>query len=208
MKRFSIRSLFQGWDNSTQVPSAAMSISRQRPVSLQPFLFCETPVQIYLMTCYAAVREDVVFVGPGSFEKWNNEDYEHATDYETWNHRYDSEATQKRTGKWYWKDLDPDLKNENSQDLKDRGIISKYRLGALDLREKANSSGKRAIHFLGLAILNHVVSAVEARIATKRFNNRLQNTLMQTQARAFDIGVQVDRFTGALTGTLVLRKIF
>ena len=105
------------------------------------------------------------------------EDYEHATDYETWDHRYDSEATQKRTGKWYWGDLDPDLKNENSQDLKDRGIISKYRLGALDLREKANDTRKSAIHFLGLTILNHVVSAVEARITTKRFNSRSQNPI-------------------------------
>ncbi|MCY3743522.1 MAG: DUF5683 domain-containing protein [Candidatus Poribacteria bacterium] len=158
--------------------------------------------------CYEAVRENVVFIGAGSFEDWNNEDYEHATDYETWNHRYDSEATQKRTGKWYWKDLDPDLKNENSQDLKDRAIISKYRLGALDLRQKSNNTGKRAIHFLGFAILNHVVSAVEARITTKRFNTRLQNPISQSRTRTFDIDVRTDSSTGAMTGMLVLRKRF
>ena len=158
--------------------------------------------------CYAAVREHVVFIGPGSFEKWNDEDYEHATDYETWNHRYDSEATRKRTGKWYWEDLNPDDKNENSQDLKNRGFISKDRLGALNLREKANDTLKRATSFLGLVLLNHAISAVEARITTKRFNSRLENTLTQPQTRAFDIDVQADRFTGALIGTLVLRKRF
>ncbi|MCG9131739.1 hypothetical protein J5I95_08665 [Candidatus Poribacteria bacterium] len=158
--------------------------------------------------CYEAVREHIVFIGPGSFEKWNNEDYEHATDYETWNHKYDSDATRERTGKWYWKDLNPDLKNENHEDLKKRGLGSKYRLGALDLREKANDTSKRAIHFLGLAILNHAISAVEARITTKRFNSRLENMSIQTQTPAFDIDVQADRFTGALTSTLVLRKRF
>ena len=155
------------------------------------------------------VRDHVIFIGAGSFEDWDPiEDFEHATQFETWNHKYDSEATRNRTGKWYWADLNPDLKNENHGDLEERGLGSKYRLEAFDLRQKANDTFERAKFFLGLAILNHVVSAVEARIATKRFNNRLQNTLMQTQARAFDIGVQVDRFTGTLTGTLALRKIF
>ena len=33
---------------------------------------------------------------PGSFEDWDPiEDFEHATQYETWNHPYDSEATPK-----------------------------------------------------------------------------------------------------------------
>lgn len=176
--------------------------------SLATFFVLRNSGSNILEDCYEAVREHVVFIGPGSFEEWNNEDYEHATDYETWDHRYDSKATQKRTGKWYWKDLDPNLKNENSEDLKEKGIISKYRLEALDLREKANDTGKRAIHFLGLAILNHVVSAVEARITTKRFNSRLENMPTLTQTRTFDIDVQMDKFTGALTSTLVLRKRF
>lgn len=155
------------------------------------------------------VREHVVFIGPGSFEDWDPiEDFEHATQYETWNHDYDTEATQKRTGKWYWKDLDPDLKNERHRDLEKRGITSSYRQEAFDLREQANDTFERAKFFLGLAILNHAISAVEARITTKRFNSRLENTLTQPQTRAFDIDVQADRFTGALTGTLVLRKRF
>ena len=155
------------------------------------------------------VRDHVIFIGAGSFEDWDPiEDFEHTTQYETWNHDYDSEATRKRTGKWYWKDLNSDLKNENHRDLEERGLGSKYRLEAFDLRQKANDTFERAKFFLGLAILNHVVSAVEARITTKRFNSRSQNPIAQTRNRTFDIDVQTDSSTGALTSALVLRKRF
>ena len=155
------------------------------------------------------VRDHVVFIGPGSFEDWDPiEDFEHATQYETWNHDYDSEATRKRTGKWYWADLNPDLKNENHRDLEERGLGSKHRLEAFDLRQKANDTFERAKFFLGLAILNHVVSAVEARITTKRFNTRSQNPISQARNRTFDIDVQMDNATGAMTSTLILRKRF
>ena len=155
------------------------------------------------------VREHVVFIGPGSFEDWDPiEDFEHAADHETWNHKYDSEAARQRTGKWYWEDLNPDLKNENHEDLQKRDLGSKYRLGASELRQKANDTFERAKFFLGLAILNHVVSAVEARITTKRFNSRSQNPISQTRNRTFDIDVQMDSATGALTSALVLRKRF
>ena len=155
------------------------------------------------------VRDHVIFIGAGSFEDWDPiEDFEHATQYETWNHDYDSEATRKRTGKWYWADLNPDLKNENHRDLEERGLGSKYRLDAFELRQKANDTFERAKFFLGLAILNHVVSAVEARITTKRFNSRMQNPISQTRNRTFDIDVQTDSATGAMTSVLVLRKRF
>ena len=155
------------------------------------------------------VRQHVIFIGAGSFEDWDLiEDFEHATQYETWNHDYDSEATRKRTGKWYWEDLNPDLKDENHRVLEERGLGSKYRLDAFDLRQKANDTFERSKFFLGLAILNHVISAVEARITTKRFNTRLQSPISQTRTRTFDIDVQTDSSTGALTSTLVLRKRF
>ena len=155
------------------------------------------------------VRQHVTFIGPGSFEDWDLiEDFEHATQYETWNHDYDTKDTQKRTGKWYWRDLDPDLKNEKHRDLEKRDITSKHRLEAFNLREKANNTFERAKFFLGVAILNHVVSAVEARITTKRFNTRLQNTSTQTQANALEIDLRTDISAGALTGALVLRKRF
>ena len=155
------------------------------------------------------VRDHVIFIGAGSFEDWDPiEDFEHATQYETWNHDYDSEATRARTGKWYWADLNPDLKNENHRDLEERELGSKYRLEAFELRQKANDTFERAKFFLGLAILNHVVSAVEARITTKRLNSRMQNTLTQTQTRPFDIDIQTDILTGEWTGAVVLQKTF
>jgi len=154
----------------------------------------------------SVVRQHVNFIGPGSFEDWDPiEDFEHATQYETWNHVYDSEATRKRTGKWYWSDLDPNLKNEP-----DLGIAfdSRYRLEAFDLRQEANDTFQLARTILGMAILNHVVSAVEARISTKRFNNRLQRTMTQARVNALEIDLQTDISAGGLTGALVLRKSF
>lgn len=152
------------------------------------------------------VREHVCFIGPGSFEDWDPiEDFEHATQYENWNHVYDSEETRKRTGKWYWCDLDPGLKNEPDVDI---AFESPHRKEARGLRRKANDTFERAKFFLGMAILNHVVSAVEARITTKRFNTRVQNTPMQTGVNAFEIDVQTDISAGALTSALVLRKRF
>ena len=152
------------------------------------------------------VREHVNFIGSGSFEDWDPiEDFEHATQYETWNHVYDSDETRKRTGKWYWADLDPGLKNEPDLDI---DFESPYRLEAYELRQKANDTFERAKLFLGIAILNHVVSAVEARITTKHFNTRLQDTSMQTRTNTFEIDLQSDMSAGALTGLLVLRKRF
>lgn len=152
------------------------------------------------------VRRHLTFIGPGSFEDWDPiEDFEHATQYETWNHVYDSEETRTRTGKWYWSDLDPNLKNEPDLDI---DYDSRHRLEAFDLRQQANDTFQRARTVLGLAILNHVVSAVEARITTKRLNNRLQNMPTQTQNSAFEIDLHTDMQAGALTSALVLRTRF
>lgn len=146
------------------------------------------------------VRENVIFIGPGSFGEWDEiEDYEHATQYENWNHVYDSEATRNRTGKWYWKDLDPSLK-----DAKDTSIEfdSKHRLQAYDLRQEANDTFENARTVLGLVILNHVFSAVEARISTKRWNNK------QQQNRAFEVVFKTDFSTDAPRSALVLKRKF
>ncbi len=155
------------------------------------------------------VRQHVVFIGAGSFEDWDPiEDFEHATQYETWNHVYDSEATRERTGKWYWADIDPTLKNEKHGDIENKGISSKQRLEAYDLRQQANDTFERARFFLGLAILNHVISAVEARITTKRINARLESTAAQAQTRMFDIDIKTDMLTGTTSGAIILRKRF
>lgn len=146
------------------------------------------------------VKQNIIFIGPGSFDKWDIvEDFEHATQYENWNHVYDSEETHNRTGKWYWKDLDPSLKNERDSTIE---FDSKYRLEAFDLRQKANDTFQSARTVLGLVILNHVFSAVEARITTKRWNAK------QQQTGSLEIDLQTDISTGALTGILVLKKKF
>ena len=151
------------------------------------------------------VRQYVIFDGPGSFEDWDPvEDFEHATQYENWNHVYDSGETRKRTGKWYWDDA-KSFKDEADVDI---DFDSRHRLEAFDLRQRANDTFQRARTILGLAIFNHVVSAVEARITTKRFNARLQRTLTQTKTDTFEIDVQTDMSAGTLAGVLVLRKRF
>ena len=146
------------------------------------------------------VRENVIFIGPGSFKEWDEiEDYEHATQYENWNHVYDSETTRNRTGKWYWKDLDPSLKDAEDTSIE---FNSKHRLKAYDLRQEANDTFESARTVLGLVILNHVFSAIEARISTKRVNNK------QQQNQAFAVEFKTDFSTDAPRGTLVLKKKF
>ena len=151
------------------------------------------------------VRQHVIFDGPGSFEDWDPiEDFEHATQYENWDHVYDSEETRRRTGKWYWDDA-KSFKDEADVDIE---FDSPHRLAAFDLRQQANDTFQLARTVLGMAILNHVVSAVEARITTKRINTRLQNSLTQAATGTFKIDLQTDISTGTLAGVLVLRKRF
>ncbi len=146
------------------------------------------------------VRENVIFIGPGSFENWDPiEDFEHATQYENWNHAYDSEKTRNRTGKWYWKDIDPSLKEEKDTSIE---VDSKYRLEAFDLRQEANDTFQQARTVLGLVILNHVFSAVEARITTKRWNQK------QQQTSNINIELNTELSAGSLKSALVLRKQF
>ncbi len=151
------------------------------------------------------VRQHVIFDGPGSFEDWDPvEDFEHATQYENWDHVYDSEETRKRTGKWYWDDARA-FKDEADVDIE---FDSPHRLEAFNLRQQANDTFQLARTVLGMLLLNHVVSAVEARITTKRFNTRLQNTPIATKMGAFEMDVHTDIATGKLTAVLALRKTF
>lgn len=146
------------------------------------------------------VRDNIIFIGPGSFEAWDLiEDFEHASQYENWNHVYDSDETRVRTGKWYWKDLDPSLKDEKDTAIE---FDSKHRLEAYDLRKKANDTFQSARTVLGMVILNHVFSAVEARITTKRWNQK------HKESGSIQIDLQTDVSAGALRGVLVLRKKF
>ena len=146
------------------------------------------------------VRDNVIFIGPGSFAKWDEiEDYEHATQYENWNHVYDSETTRTRTGKWYWKDLDPSLKETEDTSIE---FDSKHRLEAYDLRQEANDTFQSARTVLGLVLLNHVFSAVEARISAKRWNNQ------HKQNRPFELELETDISSGSIKSVFVLKRQF
>ena len=106
----------------------------QRSVCSRPILFSETMPQTLEKTIAMSSDKTLLFIGPGSFEDWDPiEDFEHATQYETWNHVYDSEETRTRTGKWYWADLDPNLKNEPDLDI---GFDSRHSAGSLRLTAK------------------------------------------------------------------------
>jgi len=109
-----------------------------------------------------------------STETWTLEDYEHATQSDNWHYVY-TESNGKpvdRVGKYYWDDLPQDLIGEpggvplsESQSL--------VRVEAYSKRGSMNDKFKNAKVFLGLVILNHIVSAVDARIAAAIHNDRI-----------------------------------
>ena len=115
------------------------------------------------------VRDSIVFEGPTRIDYWDPiEDFEHATQYENWNHPYDSEATRARTGKWYWKRDGEAFKDRPAKEVP----ASETRLEAFEMRMDANDKFQLAKTFLGIALLNHVVSAIDARIAAKSYNKK------------------------------------
>ena len=115
------------------------------------------------------VRDNIVFEGPTRIDYWDPiEDFEHATQYENWNHPYDSEATRARTGKWHWKRDGEAFKDRPAKEVP----ASERRLEAFEMRMDANDKFQLAKTFLGIALLNHVVSAIDARIAAKSYNKK------------------------------------
>ena len=119
------------------------------------------------------VRNHVIFEGPTKFDDWDPiEDFEHATLYDNWHNVYTDNNGEplERVGKWYWEDRKA-FKDENR-----KTHDSPQRKVAYELRMDANDKFQLAKTFLGIAILNHVVSAIDARIAAKSYN-RKQNSL-------------------------------
>ena len=115
------------------------------------------------------VRDNIVFEGPTRIDYWDPiEDFEHATQYENWNHPYDSEATRARTGKWHWKRDGEAFTDRLAKEVP----ASERRLEAFEMRMDANDKFQLAKTFLGIALLNHVVSAIDARIAAKSYNKK------------------------------------
>jgi hypothetical protein len=123
---------------------------------------------------YIAFEED----SPATSTKdWTLEDYEHATQTNSWHYVYTESNGQpiERIGKFYWKDL-----QENWQDLSQEEIdelVSKYRAEAYSIRGSANKKSKQAKICLSMLVLNHVVSAIDARVsAIMKAKNPSQTT--------------------------------
>lgn len=109
-----------------------------------------------------------------STKAWTLEDYEHATQSDNWHYVYteDNGKPIDRVGKYYWDDLPQDLINEpGGVPLSESQ--SPARVDAYNQRGSMNDKFKRAKTFLGLVILNHIVSAVDARIAASIHNDRI-----------------------------------
>ena len=109
-----------------------------------------------------------------STENWTLEDYEHATQSDNWHYVYTEENGMPvdRVGKFYWDDLPADrIDQPGSVDM-----VSQSRAEAFEMRHSANGKFKRAKFFLGLVVANHIVSAIDARIAATIYNNRILKT--------------------------------
>lgn len=150
------------------------------------------------------VRKHVAFDGPSHFHLWDPvEDYEHATLFDNWHNVYNEHNGEplERVGAWYWRDRQA-FKDEDRGDNHD----SDEREKALIWREEANDKFERARTFLGIVILNHVISAVEARISAKRSNR--EYSAQATVPRTIELDMQTTVSPSAAETQLVLRGQF
>ncbi|MBM3214299.1 hypothetical protein FJZ36_05240 [Candidatus Poribacteria bacterium] len=122
----------------------------------------------------AEVRANVKFDGEGSFDEWNMEDFEHATMFDNWHNVYTDDGGEplERVGKFYWKDRE----DFRSADPQSRQPIpaSDLRLVALDYRNRSNDRFQTARNVVGVILFNHIVSGVDAMVAS-RLRNRPAN---------------------------------
>ncbi len=143
------------------------------------------------------VRDHVIPEGPTKFDDWDPiEDYEHATQFDNWRNIYMMDGNGEpleRVGKWYWAD------RVTYKDEERKKHDSPLREAAFQMRMDANDKFQLAKTFLGIAILNHVISAVDARIAAKSFNKKHKPFELQLQTRVSPYNVQ---------SQLVLQKRF
>ena len=149
------------------------------------------------------VRLHVIFEGPTKIDDWDPiEDFEHATLYDNWHNVYTDNNGEplERVGKWYWEDRQAFKDEErNTHD-------SPQRLEARKLREDANDKFQVARTFLGIVILNHVVSAIDARIATKSYNKKHEP--QAGTPRPFELDLQTTLSPHTVQSRVVLRKRF
>ena len=112
---------------------------------------------------------------PCNFEPWDKiEDFEHATLYDNWRNVYTENNGEPlpRMGKWYWDDRGA-FKDEDRGENSDSPI----RTEAKRLRLESNDKFEVARTLLGGVILNHAISAVEARIFAKKYNKKKESQM-------------------------------
>jgi hypothetical protein len=142
------------------------------------------------------VRQHVIFEGPTKFDDWDPiEDFEHATLFDNWHNVYTDNNGEplERVGRWYWAD------RKAFKDEKREKPDSPQREVAYQLRMDANDKFQSAKTFLGIAILNHVVSAIDARIAAKSYNRKQS---------ALGLDLQTSVAPHSVESRLVLQKRF
>jgi len=117
-----------------------------------------------------------------STKDWTLEDYEHATQADNWHYVYtdNNGVPIDRVGKFYWKDLPEDMIDESGEVPLSKSN-SKFRAIAYGKRGSANKKYKQAKMYLSVVVLNHVASAIDARIATIIQNKRV----LQVSTSAF-----------------------
>ena len=150
------------------------------------------------------VRRHVIFDGPGTFETWDPiEDFEHATMYDNWHNIYTEQGGQPlvRVGRWYWNDRAV-FKDEDRGSKHD----SPNREEAQGLRELANHKFEGARKLIGVALFNHVISAVEARIAAKNYNKKSMDRFRGFNQVKLDLQTTVE--AGSVDSRFVLRGQF
>ncbi len=152
----------------------------------------------------AMVKEHVIFDGPGTFETWDPiEDYEHATLFDNWHNVYTDNNGEPlpRMGKWYWDDRRA-FKDEDRQGDHD----SPNREEALRLRYDANDQFELARNLLGAVILNHAISAIEARIVATNHNKKKESRA--AWFKPMDLDLRTTVLPAGVESQLVLRTRF
>ena len=155
------------------------------------------------------VKDHVKFDPAGTFEMWDwdpIEDFEHATLYDNWRNVYtvdpvDNDEPLSRTGPWYWDDRRA-FKDEDRKGDSD----SPNREEALRLRYEANDKFESARTLLGGVILNHAISAVEARIVAKKHNKKKDSRLMSF--KPIDLDLRTTVLPDGVESQLILRTRF
>jgi hypothetical protein len=138
-----------------------------------------------------------------STENWTLEDYEHATQSDNWHYVYTESNGEpvERVGKYYWADLPEEVMDQSGDKPIDESQ-SPFRVEAFAKRGSMNDEFKQAKVFLGLVVLNHVISAIDARIAATMYNNRLSQASTQV---SFHPTISPSGNPGAY---LTLRRLF